>query len=200
MRWRRGLILAALGLVGCGGGGGTGTTPAPEPTYDARSAGLGEPVFATLGAAASLRFEGAAAGEEYWLILASLAAPPGTATVVVNGGTATLPLLPELQVPSRRRDRGPEDLPGGRAASRQAALPDLGSTRGFSVTAVGGRRFRLRSGRSARTACCMSTRPLQRRTSRRAPCGSARPVRRPAVPRRGVALRRARWTWTPTGG
>jgi len=137
MRWRLGLLTAALGLAGCGGGGG-GSAPAPDPTYTARSAGLGVPVSATVGTQASLRFEGAASGEEYWLILASLAAPAGTATVTVNGGTNTLPLLPELQAASRARDRGVEDVTGIRAATRQAALPEVGSVRTFSVTAVGG--------------------------------------------------------------
>ena len=134
--WRR-LLGAALLLTGCGGGGGGGAAD-PGPTYDARSAGLGEPVFAEVGQSASLRFEGATAGQEYWLILASLASPPGTTTAVVNSGTTTLPLLPELQVASRLRDQ-PYDAavtPGG---TRQAgALPALDSTRTFSVTAVGG--------------------------------------------------------------
>lgn len=139
MRLRYALVLAVAGLSGCGGGGGGGGTGSnQDPTYTARSAGLGAPVFATVGSQASLRFEGAAAGEEYWLILASLASPPGTATVTANGGTNTLPLLPELQARRRLRDSGPDLLGGRPGRARQAALPAVGSVRTFSVTAVGG--------------------------------------------------------------
>ncbi len=138
-RVRRSLLALGLlvGLAGCGGGGGGGgsTPTGGRPIATAR----GVPQTITVRNSPAYRLGGG--GDDYLLILSEPYGAGGTASVRLNGGTTTLPLLgsraPEAGAGRHVPIATWNNLLAGRLGSepptRQLSDPPIGSQRRFTV-------------------------------------------------------------------
>ena len=127
-------VAAAFAAALCGCGGGGSSTP-PEVTGTLVASTRAVPETVSVASSPTVRVAGG--GDDYLLILSESAGTIGSATVTVNGGTNSLPLLDARRSAGVRRHIPTASwglgLGPSRAVERAETDPAVGSTRTFNV-------------------------------------------------------------------